>query len=79
MQCSRGPPNCSSNQPLVFIVPPDPKPHEVHFALNRNSPMMQSDARRPESTDPLEMQRRMARIVRQQFETRVRLASGVRR
>jgi hypothetical protein len=49
----------SADQCVVFVVGPDPEPHDVAPRLNRQGSIVQSDADRPELADSLELQRSM--------------------
>ena len=56
---------------VVVRVRTDPDPKQLVCGLDRKCAIVQADARRPELTDLLEVQRRMARIAAEQFVTTV--------
>jgi hypothetical protein len=66
-------------QPVVLGVRPDPEPDQIGPIFDRHRSIMQTDADRPEATDPLQVQRGMARVLAKQLITGVGQPLGLDR
>ena len=67
----------SLNEPLVFIVRANPKPLGFFTSHNRQGVMVAANPDRPESTDLLEMQRRVLWIPEPELEVLSRQTANV--
>jgi hypothetical protein len=53
----------AADEPIVQSVTPDPEPHDVLFAFHSQCPVVQAGPNRPESSDFLEVQRWVFRVL----------------